>query len=228
MTSRYAILGLVALPLLLVTGCGDAEGLGAFDEDIDMSAELDESENIATAVSAMCTVFAADHSSDLDMTGGGPALGYSYTESTSPTSTYGTAACSGRYVVEGTDLGDIPSGVHLLARASWGAFELSQPLCPQAKVDMTVYAEELTLNGLQWVTIGDFSAMGSWNGSSCSLSKTVEVPQNHLRRVRVAARASYPVLGVMVPAKVTGTIVATPVVFEEADFAALGAEDDQR
>jgi len=33
---------------------------------------------------------------------------------------------------------------------------------------------------------------------------------------------------VMAPAKVTGTIVATPVVFEEADFAALGAEDDQR
>lgn len=216
MTSRYAALGLIALPLLLVVGCG--EGLGTSDDDADALAEndaIDESENIATAASALCTYSgAADYSSPLNMKNGGEVWMQSWLESTSPSNDYGSAACEDRYVLECTDLHHPPYDWRLFASAWWGDFPLSQSLCPYASVDMTVYAEVLTVNGLAWVTVGDFSASGTWDGNSCTVWKSVEITLDYVNRVRVAAKASYQVLSTRVPAKVTEQVLKTAIVFE--------------
>lgn len=164
----------------------------------ELAAEALAAETLGTASSALCTdAGAADYSGFLSMGDVGGEV-----SSTSPSATYGTAACSGRYVVEATNT----QQPNLSASASWGDSGLSETACPNGRVSAYVYGYK---NGT-WYSLhrGELIGYGVWTpgpfgGAYCDVSVGLSI-DNTYSKIRVAAKASYG----FTAKRVTGSISA--------------------
>lgn len=184
----------LALPLFAVA-CDPAQ-----PQDGD---ELTGAEDVASAVSALCTDSGAANVSGQLILGdvGGTVTG------TSPTQTYGTAACSGRYVVEATQTNGKPN---ISASVTWADAGLSQSICASGTVSMLVYGFSPISNS--WVQLGsEVIAHGSMvpapfgGAPSCQVGTGVNVSSSYTK-VRVAAKAYLSTVFGPAPKKVTATI----------------------
>jgi len=204
MASNYRLFGLVALPLAFGIGCGAGDDADRAAGDADaIGVDIDDTENVATAVSALCSDSGiADVSGPLVPYSGSPPQLGGHLESTSPDALYGSAACSDRYVLEATDIGDT-TGFDISAFASWADFQItSQAQCEAASVDMIVYRTFAPLSTL--IQIGQSSANGHWNNilSLCTLSVRMPINASYVDAIRVAAKASWQFTYGRLPGKV--------------------------
>ena len=219
MAPRYGLAGFVALPLFVfAAGCAvEADDAGGFEENSagDVVFELDDPGAIAEATSALCTESgAADVSSALQSGGINGIPMWGILEATSPDTLYGSAACSGRFVVEGTQVNNWPSNWQLYAKARLASSSsLPESACAASVVNMLVYVQLTTLGNL-WFPIGEYSAQGEWNGSSCVLATSAPINLSGVRTVRVAAKAYRPFLGAQMPLNVTATVWKTSMTLE--------------
>jgi hypothetical protein len=193
MFTKSALLStLFVLPLFSVA-CGqpeasDTEGL---TEDA-----------IATTQSALCTDSGLPNvTGQINMGDVGGSVG-----GTSPTSTYGSAACSGRYVVEATNTAGKPN----LNASVTAPFGLPQSRCSLGTVSMLVYG----FNGLAWVQLGgEHTATGVWTPSpfggpgACKIGVGIAVP-NTYQRVRIAGKAGQETLYGSLPGQVSLAVSA--------------------
>ena len=175
MFTKSALLStLFVLPLFTVA-CGQPEEFAA--EDLPEDA-------IASTQSSLCTdsgvpyLSAALHLGDV-----GGSVG-----ATSPSASYGSSACSGRFVIEATTTAGKPN---LMASAT-NPLGISQSSCSLGTVSMLVYG----YNGTAWSQIGgEHTAKGVWTPSpfggpgSCQIGVGIAVP-NTFQKVRVAAKAA--------------------------------------
>jgi hypothetical protein len=165
----------------------------------ELAAEALAAEELGTASSALCTDAGAEnYSGFLNMGDVGGEV-----SATSPTATYGSLACSGRYVVEATNT----QQPNLAASASWGDSGLSQLACPNGRVSAVMYGYK---NGT-WYQLhrGELIGYGVWTqspfggGGYCDVSVGMSI-DNTYSKVRVAAKASYGTAS----KRVTGSISA--------------------
>lgn len=186
---------LLALSLALGAGCGEPMEEGM--EDI-------AQEPTAQTASALCTDNgAANFSGQLTM---GDVGGSVY--STSPSASYGSAACAGRFVVEATGTQGKPN---LAAEAMFADAGLGQANCSTGRVAALFFG----LNAANaWVQIGaEVTAQGQWvpspfgSGGSCQVAAVKAIP-NTYSKVRVAAKAFIPTTFGPITKKVAGNINA--------------------
>ena len=186
-------LSLIALPMLVA--CGQTEE--AVDE------ALLAQDNIGTTQSALCTDSgAADFSAALTLGDVGGSV-----FQTSPSRTYGSALCSGNFVVEATGTAGKPN---LLASATYA--DTLPSTCSTAKISMEAFGFVAATSS--WVSLGVRTASGQlvpspFGGpSSCQVGAGIPVVGSY-SKIRVAARAYDQVLGSRPsPRKVSGTISA--------------------
>ena len=192
-TLKTLSLSLFALPLLVA--CGQAED--AVDES------LLAQDDIGTTQSALCTdTGAANYSAALILGDVGGSV-----FQTSPTRTYGSALCSGKFVVEATSTAGKPN---LLASAQYA--DTLPSTCSTAKISMEAFGFVAATNS--WISLGVKTASGQlvpspFGGpSSCQVSTGIPIVGSY-SKLRVAARAYDQVLGgTPSPRKVSGTISA--------------------
>jgi len=160
--------------------------------------ELAEAEQLGTTRTALCTDAGAENYTEpLYLGDVGDTV-----SATSPSATYGSALCSGRFVVEATNA----QQPNLAASASWGDSGLSQAACSNGRVSAWVYGYK---NGTWYqLTRSELVAYGVWTagpfgGYYCDVSVGMSV-DNTYSKVRVAAKASYG----FTAKKVTGAISA--------------------
>lgn len=191
MFTKSSLLSTLFVLPLFTAACGQPEeSLG------DTLAE----DSIATTQSALCT------------DNGVPSLSAPLTlgdvggtvSATSP-STYGSALCSGRFVVEATSTLGKPN---ISASATDAGTALSQASCSKAAVSMLVYA----YNGASWVQLGgEQTATGVWTPSpfggpsSCEVGVGLNVPSTY-QKIRVAAKSTVQTSFGPLTRKVTATI----------------------
>jgi hypothetical protein len=195
----------LAAPL---AGCGGAEGSAMFEEDMGELEDTDDAdgyEDVATAVSALCSDSGiADDSGPLTAPPHPVPMSYAM-QSTSPDASYGSAACSGRYVVEATGVSPLFVGWNLTASAAWADTSglTNQTLCESASASLIVYVEIQSIPGL-WLYYGEYSDTGTWDSSTntCVVSEKVDIDVDYVTKVRVAAKASIPFLGGPLPVRV--------------------------
>jgi hypothetical protein len=172
----------------LLAGCGTAPE--ADDASVDEAA-------VGQTSSALCTdAGAANYSAAL----GGE--GSSVTR-TSPSRTYGSAACSGLYVVEATNT----LGKSFQINANWGeALPNTEQACPFALLTATAYGYK---NGV-WTNLGTKSAGGQWttffDSGFCSIGVGWSQVNSQYTKVRIASKAAAFLLFSASPRKVKGTI----------------------
>jgi hypothetical protein len=163
------------------------------------SKELVQAEQLGTLGSALCTdAGAANDSAPFSMGDVGDVV-----SSTSPSATYGSTLCSGRYVVEATNA----QQPNLSAAAIWADTGLSQLACANGHVSAYIYGYK---NGT-WYSLhrGELVGSGVWTtgpfgGSGyCDVSVGLSVDSSY-SKVRVAAKAYYGAT----PKKVSGEISA--------------------
>ncbi len=160
--------------------------------------ELAEVEQLGTTSAALCTDTGVENfTAPLILGDVGDTV-----SSTSPSATYGSSLCSGRYVVEATNA----QQPNLAASASWGDSGLSQSACSGGRVFANVYGYK---NGT-WYPLNrtELAAYGVWTqgpfgGAYCDVSVGMSVDSTY-SKVRVAARAYFG----NTPKKVTGAISA--------------------
>lgn len=194
-TLKALSLSVFALPMIVA--CGQAED--AVDE-----AQLAQ-DNVGTTQSALCTdVGAANFSATLIMKEVGGSV-----SSTSPTNTYGSALCSGNYVVEATGTAGLPN---LTASAAYADAAPGQSSCSYAKVSMEAFGFVAATNS--WVSLGTKFASGEWVPSpfggpgSCQVGAGIPVVGS-FSKIRVAARAYYKnPYDKPMPRRVSGTVFA--------------------
>jgi hypothetical protein len=192
-TLKTLSLSLFALPMLVA--CGQAED--AVDE------ALLSQDDIGTTQSALCTdAGAADFSAALIMGDVGGSV-----FQTSPTRTYGSALCSGNFVVEATGTAGKPN---LVASAEYA--DTLPGTCSTAKISLEAFGFVAASNS--WVSLGVKTASGQlvpspFGGpSSCQVGAGIPVVGSY-SKIRVAARAYDQVLGGRPsPRKVSGIISA--------------------
>lgn len=194
MTQMIKLIPCLALPLFAVA-CDPAPAMEGEEP-------IPGAEETASAVSALCTdTGAANVSAPLVMGDVGGSV-----TATSPGQTYGTAACSGRFVVEATQTAGKPN---LLASATY-AEGLSSTLCASGTVSLLVYGFSPISNS--WVQLGsEVIAHGTMVPSpfggpaSCEVGSGISVPSSYTK-VRVAAKAYLSTVFGPAPKKVTATI----------------------
>lgn len=133
---------------------------------------------------------------------------YSSFWATSPTNTYGSAACSGRWVVDVTKL--VTFNQPPYARAFGDTTGLTNNvMCEAATVDMVVYYYSGAAPGL-WVPLGYYTANGHWSDTGgCLLTVSAPVVGPSLQGIRVAASAHRIVLNAPYPVKVRAGVDAS-------------------
>ena len=157
---------------------------------------------IATTQSALCTdsglpsVSAAINMGDVGGSVGG----------TSPSSSYGSAACSGRFVIEATNTAGKPN----LSASASTFLPLNAGNCSLGTISMLVYGSV----GRAWTQIGgDHTASGVWTpspfggASTCQIGIGIDVPSS-FQRVRVAAKAGEETLYGSIPSQVAASVSA--------------------
>jgi hypothetical protein len=187
---------LLTVSVALATGCGEPQEEGM--EDLNQ-------EPTAQTASALCTDGgAANHSAQLIL---GDVGGSVY--SLSPSASYGTLACTGRYVVEATGTQGKPN---LAAQAMLEDTGLSQATCGAGRVAALFYGLNPVTN--TWVQIGgEIIAAGQWvpspfgSGGTCQVAAVKAIPSTH-SKVRVAAKAYIQTVFGPITKKVSGTISA--------------------
>lgn len=157
-------------------------------------------DSIATTQSALCTDNGVPSLSAPLILGdvGGTV------SATSP-STYGSALCSGRFVIEATSTLGKPN---ISASVTDAGTALSQASCSKATVNMQVFA----YNGSSWVQLGgDFTAAGVWTPgpfggpSTCEVGVGANVPSTY-QKIRIAAKGTVQTAFGPLTRKVTATI----------------------
>ena len=187
---RDQLRGLVVLGVMVLTpACALDDGV----DDIDTG----------TTTFALCTDSGVPNYSSYLHLGdvGGSVL------ATSPTTTYGSSLCIGRFVVEATSTAGKPN---LQAHAEWENPVLSQATCHSGSASMFVYG----FDGASWVQLGgEHTGTGVWylspfgSGGYCSVSADIGVPATY-QKVRVAAKATRQTIFGAIPQRVTGVIDA--------------------
>ena len=189
--NKTALLSTLFVLPLFTAACGQPEELG--NEGIPEDA-------IATTQSALCTDNGVPSFSKQLVLGdvGGTV------SATSP-DTYGSALCSGRFVVEATGTAGRPN---ITASATDEGPGLSQASCGSGSVSILVYG----FNGVSWSQIGgEKIATGVWTPSPfggpsyCQIGTGISVPSTY-QKVRVAAKSSLKTVFGPVSRKVTATI----------------------
>jgi hypothetical protein len=129
--------------------------------------------------------------------------------STSPSASYGTSACTSRYVVDATGTKGKPN---LSAAAEFADTGLGQSNCSAGRVAALFYGFNSATNS--WVQIGgEVIASGQWvpspfgSGGSCQVAAAKAIA-NTYSAVRVAAKAYIPTSFGPVAKKVSATISA--------------------
>jgi hypothetical protein len=129
--------------------------------------------------------------------------------STSPSATYGSSACGGRYVVDATSTKGKPN---LAAEAMFADTGLGQSNCTSGRVAALFYGFNAATNS--WVQLGaEITAQGQWvpspfgSGGTCQVAAVKAIP-NTYTAVRVAAKAFIPTVFGPVSKKVSATISA--------------------
>jgi len=187
---------LLTLSLALSAGCGEPQEDG--QEDLPQ-------EPTASTTSALCTDSGtANFSGQLTI---GDVGGSVY--STSPSTSYGSAACAGRYVVEATSTQGKPN---LAAEATFADTGLGQSNCGNGRVAALFFGFSPASNA--WVQIGaEVIAAGQWvpspfgSGGTCQVAAVKAIP-NSYTKVRVAAKAYIPTTFGPISKKVAGNINA--------------------
>lgn len=159
-------------------------------------------EEVAAAVSALCTDNGATNVSEPLILG---EVGDTVT-GTSPSQTYGTAACSGRFVVEARETYGKPN----ISASVIYADAISSSSCASGTVSMLVYGFSPVSNS--WVQLSaEAIAHGTMVPSpfggapSCQVAVGLSVPSN-FTKLRVAAKAYLSTPFGPAPKKVTATI----------------------
>jgi len=189
--TKTALLSTLFVLPLFTAACGQPEEEGA--ENIPEDA-------IATTQSALCTDNGVpSYSAPLLLGDVGGTV-----SATSPAS-YGSALCTGRFVVEATGTAGKPN---MTASATDAGAGLSQASCSSGSVSMLVYG----FNGSSWIQLGgERTAAGVWTPSpfggpsSCQIGIGISVPSTY-QKVRVAAKASLKTVFGPASRKVTATI----------------------
>jgi hypothetical protein len=129
--------------------------------------------------------------------------------STSPSASYGSAACGGRYVVDATGTKGKPN---LAAEAMFADTGLGQSNCGSGRVAALFYGLNAATN--TWVQLGgEIIAAGQWvpspfgSGGSCQVA-AVKAVSNTYSAVRVAAKAYIPTVFGNITKKVSANISA--------------------
>jgi hypothetical protein len=161
--------------------------------------EAVDSEEVDEAVSALCTdPGAADYSKPLTYNLiNNPYYSAGVVSSMSPTGTYGSAACNGRYVVEATNVHDKTIAI---ASAGGNYIGVSEGACSEVRVYMQVFAYNMWT--YSWDEIGfETTASGVWGAwdnahpesFSCKVKTTVVMTDTFAKYavVRVAARVQF-------------------------------------
>jgi hypothetical protein len=160
----------------------------------------EEDEELGTAQSALCSDTSLIPNATGSLTSpSGYDVGTS-ASATSPSSTYGSLACAGRFVM---DISNTAGQPNLGAYASWENNGLSQASCSQGHANAAFYG----WNGASWVQIGGtVDQAGVWTptfgGYFCSVGAGISLPNNTYAKIRVAGKA-YRVNGSTTPQVVT-------------------------
>lgn len=188
-------LPLFALPLsLLVTACGDVD---SSMDDSELAMEDGEAE-LGSAQSALCSEGVADESKVLPLQDLGSDV-----SSTSPSASYGTITCSGRYLVEATSTNGKPNLTATVELAEG----VGQTLCAGARANMEVHGFN-SATGL-WTPLGTHQGSGQWveffpNNFHCEAGKSIAVSSTY-SKIRVGAKA-WTTSPSVIPRVVTGSV----------------------